>query len=140
MDYENLKYMEQWQNLANAIVEAVADDYMRQLADLPSASGYRPLSICECEKFFYSQWFHLLTSVDPDYLVQELRRKAKEWKIIYTAAETEDHKWYVCRMGEEDKPLSRAYTKKRKALLKAAERQGINAKLYLTIRRRDCLE
>lgn len=58
--------------------------------------------------------------------------------LEYTVSkEKGSSRYYVCRVGEEDKPLTQRYTAKKKALHKAAEMQGLEYKLYMKIRRRD---
>ena len=55
-----------WQNLANAIVlQAVADYRMKQ--------NQRDLEALE--RFFRSDWFSMLTNIDPEYLIAKLRKE-----------------------------------------------------------------
>lgn len=55
-----------WQNLAHAIVlQAVADYRMTQ--------NQRDLEALE--RFFRSDWFSMLTKLDPQYLISELRKE-----------------------------------------------------------------
>ena len=66
-----------WQALANAIVEQAAKDYVKVLKRLVLApkndSLFREKKELEC--FFHSSWYEVLTDVDPDYLLDRLRRK-----------------------------------------------------------------
>jgi len=63
--------------LANAIVKQAAKDYCRALRELvrhphnESAKG----DARSCEWFFNGEWFGLLTTLDPDYLVYKLRKE-----------------------------------------------------------------
>ena len=58
--------------------------------------------------------------------------------LEYTVSkEKGSNRYYVCRVGEENVPLTQRYTTKKKALHKAAEMQGIDYKRYMQIRRRD---
>lgn len=76
-----------FENLANAIIVQAAVDYRRE---------YDILRKCPCDRvaqmhlarlmdFFYSEYYLLLTKVDPDYLIEqiektpfsELRREAR---------------------------------------------------------------
>ena len=66
-----------WQALANAIVVQAAKDYLRELRTLKRhpnciASKQQALAL---EEFFHSDWYELLTDVNPDYLIQRLRKK-----------------------------------------------------------------
>lgn len=130
-----------YQLLANAIVESAADDYFNLLAgfpisDIPEGCSYP--TVKGLERFFHSDWYTILTNVDGDYLMEKLREKAESMKLIYTVAkEKGSHRWYVCKVGEERVRLSPGYTKKSKAIGKAAEMQGIELALYKKIRKRD---
>ncbi|MBR6029416.1 MAG: hypothetical protein IKP40_10025 [Clostridia bacterium] len=67
--------MEGYQGLANAIVEQAAKDYVSALRFLkkhPGAKGALKEAL-EIEDFFHSEWYALLTDVDPDYLIKRLR-------------------------------------------------------------------
>ena len=58
--------------------------------------------------------------------------------LEYTVSkEKGSSQYYVCRVGEENTPLTRRYTTKKKALHKAAEMQGLKYKQYTHTRRRD---
>lgn len=63
-------------NLANGIVIQAVDDYRRLLRGKPiqgNLKGY--VSIKECEKFFLSEWFYILTNVDGQTILDRLRRE-----------------------------------------------------------------
>ena len=62
--------MENWKELANAIVLQAVVDY-RMSED--------PRDLKMLEQFFRSPWFAALTSLDPEYLITELRKE----KITY---------------------------------------------------------
>ena len=65
------------QNLANAIVEMAARDYKNSLIRLKRhpddlrAAGHKR----ECERFFHSRWYSMLTSVDPEYIMERIRKE-----------------------------------------------------------------
>ena len=63
-------YEDNWKELANAIVLQAVDDY-RMSED--------PRDLKMLEQFFRSPWFAALTSLDPEYLITELRKE----KITY---------------------------------------------------------
>lgn len=66
-----------YENLANAIVAQAARDYLAALKKLKKNPGNRTAmdDAMRLEKFFYSGWYGVLTSVDPDYLIRKLREK-----------------------------------------------------------------
>jgi hypothetical protein len=74
MQQENF---EPYINLANAIVKEAAKEYVSALRKLKRNRGNQAAmkEAMELEQFFYSQDFALLTSLDPDYLIQKLREK-----------------------------------------------------------------
>ena len=63
---------DQWQQLADAIVEKAVNDYVRALA----GNGYRNKSAAvakaECERFFRSDWFTTLSPLDGETIIQKL--------------------------------------------------------------------
>ena len=66
--------------LANAIVEQAVKDYRQALKDIRRTSKAVAAreSIRELEKFFHSDWFEMLTTIDPDVLINRLRKEAVE--------------------------------------------------------------
>jgi hypothetical protein len=66
-----------YQNLANAIVELAANDYIWALKAYRKNRRIRycVIVIEETEKFFLSEYFVLLTSVDGEYLMKRIRRE-----------------------------------------------------------------
>lgn len=67
-----------YENLANAIVKQAARDYMTALKRLKKNPYDRKKrkEVRELEEFFHSDWYELLTGVDPNYLIRKLREKA----------------------------------------------------------------
>ena len=64
--------------LANAIVKQAADDYRnarRLLTRMPDAFQAKE-RIQDVERFFQSEWYQLLTSVDGEYLLKRLEEEA----------------------------------------------------------------
>ena len=59
-------------NLTNAIVAQAAKDYEDALRCDDESM------IRECERFFRSRWYRMLTTVDGEYLISELQKKATE--------------------------------------------------------------
>ena len=62
--------MDPYQALANAIIEQAVKDY--RMTDDPD-------DLAELEKFFRSGWFGVLTKVDPDLLITNLRKEKKQY-------------------------------------------------------------
>lgn len=60
--------MDPYEKLANAIIMQAAKDYRNtnNLSDIASI-----------ERFFRSDWFSVLTSVDPEFLIKRLREERK---------------------------------------------------------------
>ena len=72
--------MNGYQNLANAIIEQAVKDYreaLRRLKRHPDSKAAMELAM-ECERFFRSGWYGVLTDIDPDYLIERLRKEAAE--------------------------------------------------------------
>ena len=57
-----------YENLANAIIIQAADDYRKALND--SGQG-------EQRTIFHSEWFGVLTGLDPETLIRKLKQEAK---------------------------------------------------------------
>lgn len=67
-----------YQALANGIIEQAVKDYRAALKTLrrhriPKRQWRQPM---EVERFFHSSWFAVLTDIDPDYLIERLRKEA----------------------------------------------------------------
>ena len=62
--------MDPYQALANAIIEQAVRDY-RMTDDTDE--------LAELEKFFRSQWYGVLTSLDPELLISRLRKEKKSY-------------------------------------------------------------
>lgn len=68
-----------YENLANAIVLQAVKNYrdaLKRLKKKPSNQSAMSDAM-ECERFFRSDWYKALTSVDGEYLIQKLREEAK---------------------------------------------------------------
>lgn len=67
-----------YENFANAIILRACEDYMSLDVDgYVNDSPARYINKNEIEKFFHSEWFKELTSVDGDYLIKVLKEEAK---------------------------------------------------------------
>ena len=66
-----------YQALANAVIEQAAKDYrdaLRRLKRHPDSKAAMAEAM-EIERFFHSPWFGVLTQIDPDYLINRLRKE-----------------------------------------------------------------
>lgn len=124
--YELLRY---------AIVEQEINDYFDLLArfEVPTQDNNITLS----EKFFRSQWFMYLCDLDPEYVMETVKRKAKTMVLRYSIAkEKGSSNYYVFAIGDKT-PIAGTRSNKRKALRKAAELNGLDYKDYMRVRRRE---
>ena len=70
--------MIEYQAMANAIIEQAAKDYrdsVRRLKRYPDSKAGMETAM-ELERFFHSDWYATLTDIDPDYLINRLRKEA----------------------------------------------------------------
>ena len=65
------------QALANAIVAQAAKDYRMAIRRLRTHPGSQQAAVMkrECEQFFHSRWYGILTGVDPDYILNRIREE-----------------------------------------------------------------
>jgi hypothetical protein len=68
-----------YENLAIAIIKSVARDYLAALWKLKKNPHNKSAmqDALALERFFHSQWYGCLTSVDGDYLIRRLREEVK---------------------------------------------------------------
>lgn len=67
-----------YQSLANGIIEQAVKDYRAALKILrrhPDSKTAMATAM-EVERFFRSSWYAVLTDIDPDYLIEKLRKEA----------------------------------------------------------------
>lgn len=69
-----MENMENYQDLANAIVEMAARDYMKAKKRLKKYPENKEAlgQVEECKRFFHSNWYQILTKVDGDKLIEKL--------------------------------------------------------------------
>ena len=66
-----------YQELANAIIVSASRDYMKVYKRyLRTGLGYG--RVMYEEEFFFSEWFGVLSNADPNYLVEQMRKKCEE--------------------------------------------------------------
>ena len=69
--------MNGYEALANAIVEQAVKDYwdaLRRLKKHPDSKAAMKEAM-EIEQFFHSSWYGVLTQVDPEYLIDRVRKE-----------------------------------------------------------------
>ena len=67
------------EELANAIIIQACRDYRESLILLhrhPRDTQAKQ-TVAECERFFRSEWFGILTNLDGDVLMQKIKREVK---------------------------------------------------------------
>lgn len=71
---------EAFENLANAIIMKAVIDYRAALIELRRSKTFQARTrareiIIECESFFRSQWFGILTDLDPQMLIRKIKEE-----------------------------------------------------------------
>lgn len=82
MDYEEMFCGEPHENLATAIVLLAVSDYrkaLKRIEKMPDDVD-TGIEISDIERFFKSEWFDLLSPLDGNFLIDKLRREAKDTK------------------------------------------------------------
>ena len=69
-----------YENIANAIILMAVKDYRSALKKLKKRPNYEPAKIIknEVERFFRSDWYRELTSVDGNVLIKKLQAEVSE--------------------------------------------------------------
>jgi hypothetical protein len=69
--------MDGCQALANAIIAQAAKDYRAAIRQLKTHPDSQKAAVMkrECEKFFHSRWYGMLTGVDPNYILDRIREE-----------------------------------------------------------------
>lgn len=71
--------LDRYAEFANAIIVSAVREYrtyLRKLARNENDTNTR-IKIEELEDFFYSDWFGILTDLDPDYLLDRMHREVQ---------------------------------------------------------------
>lgn len=71
-----------YEKLANAIILQAVSDYRRALRKVKKNPKNRDAidGALQIERFFRSEWYQVLTSVDGEYLIEKLREEVSETK------------------------------------------------------------
>ena len=78
----DIDYEDPWTALANAIILCAVDDYLHP-ERVSTDPNYRYSDRCkayvreEVERFIRSEWFQLLTTLDPELLIEKLREEQR---------------------------------------------------------------
>ena len=78
-----MKTLDPYQELANAIIVSASKDYMRAYKKY-LRTGLDYGKVMKEERFFFTDWFSLLSDANPDYLVSAM------WKKCEMQVEEED--------------------------------------------------
>lgn len=66
---------ESLENLANGIIMQAVKDYRKALRGFSLNGESSTCVIAECERFFRSEWFRVLTNVNGEYLITNIRKE-----------------------------------------------------------------
>lgn len=71
-----------YEKFANAIILQAVNDYRETLRKVRKNPQNREAlnNALQIERFFHSEWYQTLTSVDGEYLTNKLRKEASETK------------------------------------------------------------
>ena len=71
-----------YEKLANAIILQAVSDYRAALKKVKKNPKNRDAidGVLQIERFFQSEWYQVLTSVDGEYLIEKLREEVSETK------------------------------------------------------------
>lgn len=89
------------ENLRFGIVEQAVDDYLSLLAGfiVPTTN----CNLAELERFFYSDWFSVLCKLEPEFIIENLKRKAKKMILKYTVSKQKgSSRYYVHEVGSKE--------------------------------------
>lgn len=66
---------EAYENLANAIIISAANDYKKALIRQKKHPDNKSVAadVRRLESFFYSDWYEVLTDLDPGYLIRKMQ-------------------------------------------------------------------
>ena len=69
-----------YEQLANTIILQAVKDYRDALKKLKKRPSYDPAKdmISEVERFFHTDWYRELTSVDGNFLIEKIRSEVRQ--------------------------------------------------------------
>ena len=71
-----MKTLDPYQELANAIIVSASKDYMRAYKKY-LRTGLDYGKVMKEERFFFTDWFSILSDANPDYLVSAMLKKCE---------------------------------------------------------------
>ena len=71
-----MKTLDPYQEFANAIIVSASKDYMRAYKKY-LRTGLDYGKVMKEERFFFTDWFSILSDANPDYLVSAMRKKCE---------------------------------------------------------------
>ena len=75
MEMINYDARQPWEDLANGIIEQAADDYKKALKRIKKSKQLKAAQeIHSLNRWFRSEWFSMLTQVDPEYIIEKLNK------------------------------------------------------------------
>lgn len=135
--------MDRFQILANAIVKQAADDYFNLLAgfNMIPVDTEKLCTKRKLQKFFSSDYYKILTKLNGEKLMKELKDKANNMVLKYIVSKEKNSRhYYIYQLGQEAMPLSKGYIYKEEAQRIAAKMQNVSYLHYKKILQRDKFE
>jgi len=123
------------ENLRYGIVEKAIDDYFCLLAGFIAPT--EDCNLGELERFFLSDWFSMLCTLDSDFIMDNLKRKAKKMILKYTVSKQKGSSRYYVHEVDCKEPIPGTLGTKKQALHRAAKLNDLDYKDYMRVRRRD---
>ena len=76
----SVENVEAYEKLANAVIVIACKDYRKVLKKLSRNPGNRDALVAKklIERFFQSGWFGMLTSIDPEMLIDRLQKEVRD--------------------------------------------------------------
>ena len=78
-----LYLQENWENLANAIIISAVKDYVntyRRILRHPDNESVQQ-EVKELERFFFGEWYAILTDLDPYYLLDRIKGEVENGRL-----------------------------------------------------------
>lgn len=76
----SVENVEAYEKLANAVIVIACKDYRKVIKKLSRNPGNRDALVAKksIERFFRSGWFGVLTSIDPEMLIDRLQKEVRD--------------------------------------------------------------
>ena len=123
------------ENLRVGIVQQAVDDYHSILAAIIAPTTN--CNLAEQQRTCYTDWFSVLCKLEPEFIIENLKRKAKKMILKYTVSKQKgSSRYYVHEVGSKE-PIPGTLGTKKQALHRAAKMNDLDNKDYMRDRRRD---